>query len=225
MRPGAPTARAESAPATAAAGTFTDPVVDRNGADPTIVRYNGHYHHLGTTWASHREMRRSPTVGGLRTATPTAVHRETVASRCRNFRAPELHRLDGPNGPRWYPTYSAGVSGNIDHQHVHVLESAGSDPLAPGAWREFPDPVFRRDAAAGVYGPGHNFFFPSPDGKEVRMAHHAHSGPSDGCGGTRTTRVQKVNRNADGTPDLGTPVSTSTVLREPSGTPALAGRE
>jgi len=345
LQPGAPTARAGTAPAppaAAAAGTFTNPVVTQNGADPTIVRYNGYYYHLGTTWASHWEIRRSPTVGGLRNATPTTVYRETVASRCCNFWAPELHRLNGPNGLRWYLTYSAGVSGNIDHQHVHVLESAGndplgpytykgqvdpygdnrwmidssyltlpdgrlyllhsfweggtqnlyavrmsnpwtptgraariatpthawekqgagvnegpvilqrggrtfltysashcdtpdyklglmeltgSDPLAPGAWRKFPDPVFQRNDAAGVYGPGHNFFFPSPDGKEVWIAYHANSSPSQGCGGTRTTRVQKVNWKADGTPDFGTPVSTSTVLPEPSGTPALTGRE
>jgi GH43 family beta-xylosidase len=281
-------------------------------------------------------MRRSPTLGGLRTATPTTVYRETAASRCCNFWAPELHRLNGPNGLRWYLTYSAGVSGNIDHQHVHVLESAGNnplgpytykgqvdpygdnrwmidssyltlpdgrlyllysfweggtqnlyavrmsnpwtptgravriasptyswerqgagvnegpvvlqrggrtfltysashcdtpdyklglmeltggDPLAAGAWRKYANPVFQRNDAAGVYGPGHNFFFPSPDGKEVWMAYHANSRPGDGCGGTRTTRVQKVNWNADGTPDFGTPVSTSTALQEPSGTP------
>ncbi|MTE21722.1 family 43 glycosylhydrolase [Streptomyces sp. TRM43335] len=344
--PGAPTVRATNAPASApaaapAAGTFTNPVVTRNGADPTIIRYNGYYYHLGTTWASHWEMRRSPTVGGLRNATPTTVYRETVASRCCNFWAPELHRLNGPNGLRWYLTYSAGVSGNIDHQHVHVLESAGNDPMGPytykgqvdpygdnrwmidstylttpdgrlhllysfweggtqnlyavrmsnpwtptgravristpthswerqgasvneapvvlhhggrifltysasycdtpdyklglmeltgdplnpSAWRKFPTPVFQRNDANGVYGPGHNFFFPSPDGREVWMAYHANSSPSDGCGGTRTTRVQKVNWNADGTPNLGTPVSTSTVLPEPSGTPAGTDRE
>ncbi|GAB2585434.1 glycoside hydrolase family 43 protein [Streptomyces capparidis] len=330
--PGAPPAAARAA----LAGTFTNPVVSQNGADPTMIRYNGYYYHLGTTWASHWEIRRSPTVGGLKTATPVTVYRETVASRCCNFWAPELHRLNGPNGLRWYLTYSAGISANIDHQHVHVLESAGndpmgpytykgqvdpygdnrwmidssylsmpdgrlymlysfweggtqnmyavrmsnpwtptgravriatpthawekqggsvnegpvilqrngrtfltysashcntpdyklglmeltgSDPLASGAWRKFPNPVFQRNDAAGVYGPGHNFFFPSPDGKEIWIAYHANSRSTDGCSGTRTTRVQKVNWNPDGTPNLGTPVSTSTALPEPSGTP------
>ncbi|MFF7648512.1 family 43 glycosylhydrolase [Streptomyces sp. NPDC007983] len=323
------------------AGSFTNPVVTQNGADPTIIRYAGYYYHLGTTWASHWEMRRSPTLGGLKTAAPTTVYRETVASRCCNFWAPELHRLNGPNGLRWYLTYSAGVSANIDHQHVHVLESAGSDPLGPytykgqvdpygdnrwmidssylslpdgrlymlysfweggsqnlyavrmsnpwtptgagvriatptygweksgsavnegptilqrggrtfltfsashcdtpdyklglmeltgsdplaaGAWKKYANPVFQRNDAAGVYGPGHNFFFPSPDGKEVWMAYHANAKPTDGCGGTRTTRAQKVNWNADGTPNFGVPVSTSTVLAEPSGTPAALRR-
>ncbi|URN13638.1 family 43 glycosylhydrolase [Streptomyces radiopugnans] len=82
-----------------------------------------------------------------------------------------------------------------------------------------PVPSSSATTRLSVYGPGHNFFFPSPDGKEVWMAYHANSSPSEGCSGTRTTRVQKVNWKADGTPDFGTPVSTSTVLREPSGTP------
>ncbi|MEU5642933.1 glycoside hydrolase family 43 protein [Streptomyces milbemycinicus] len=350
---GAPTARADSpaapeagspaagADSALAAGTFTNPIVTQNGADPTIIRYAGYYYHLGTTWASHWEMRRATTLGGLKTAAPTTIYSETVASRCCNFWAPELHRINGPNGLRWYLTYSAGVSANIDHQHVHVLESAGnnplgpytykgqvdpygdnrwmidssylsmpdgrlymlysfweggtqnlyavrmsspwtptggavriatptygwekvgsgvnegptilqhggrtfltfsashcdtpdyklglmeltgSDPLAAGAWKKFANPVFQRNDANGVYGPGHNFFFPSPDGKEVWMAYHANSKATDGCSGTRTTRAQKVNWNADGTPDFGTPVSASTALAEPSGTPAAAVR-
>ncbi|URN13639.1 glycoside hydrolase family 43 protein [Streptomyces radiopugnans] len=148
LLPGSPAPRAGAAPqsavpaaaAPAAAGTFTNPVVTANGADPTIVRYAGYYYHLGTTWASHWEMRRSPTLGGLRDAAPTTVYRETVASRCCNFWAPELHRINGPNGLRWYLTYSAGVSGNIDHQHVHVLESAGNSPLGPYTYKGQVDP-------------------------------------------------------------------------------------
>ncbi|MBY8853450.1 RICIN domain-containing protein [Saccharothrix sp. MB29] len=49
------------------------------------------------------------------------------------------------------------------------------------------------------------------------MAYHANSSSSQGCGTTRTTRVQKISWKADGTPDLGVPVSTSTVLAGPSG--------
>ena len=59
---GSPDSGADSA---VAAGTFANPIVTQNGADPTIIRYAGYYYHLGTTWASHWEMRRSPTLGGL----------------------------------------------------------------------------------------------------------------------------------------------------------------
>jgi GH43 family beta-xylosidase len=57
------------------------------------------------------------------------IRRETKPSRCCNFWAPELRLLDGPYGRRWYITHTAGVEGTYDQQHVHVLESEGTDPL------------------------------------------------------------------------------------------------
>ncbi|MGO4417330.1 hypothetical protein AB4Z54_00770 [Streptomyces sp. MCAF7] len=75
---GAPTARADAPAAGAdsavAAATFTNPIVTQNGADPTIIRCAGYYYHLGATGASHWEMRRSPTLGGLKTAAPTTIY-------------------------------------------------------------------------------------------------------------------------------------------------------
>lgn len=317
-----------------AEASFSNPLVTRNAADPWIVHYRGDYYHLGTTWASHWEMRRSPTLAGLRDAPPVTVYTESEPARCCNFWAPELHRLSGPNGPRWYLTYTAGIAENIDHQHVHVLESAGDDPLGPytykgqvdpygdnrwmidssylttddgrlyllysywengtqnlyiapmanpwtpagagrriatpvydwerqgapvnegavvlehggrtfltysasfcdtpnyklglmellgadpmdaASWRKYPEPVFERNDAAGVYGPGHNGFFTSPDGRETWIVYHANDSASDGCSGTRTTRAQKVEWNPDGTPDFGTPVAPGVQLAEPSG--------
>ncbi|MEK8171452.1 hypothetical protein NKH77_24610 [Streptomyces sp. M19] len=43
---------AEAPTARTLAGTFTNPIVSQNGADPTVIRYAGYYYHLGTTWAS-----------------------------------------------------------------------------------------------------------------------------------------------------------------------------
>lgn len=76
---------------------------------------------------------------------------------------------------------------------------------------------FQRDDTAGVYGPGHNGFFTSPDGTENWIVHHANSSSTGGCGNGRTTRAQKFTWNADGTPNLGTPVGTGISLTSPSG--------
>ncbi|TDC21581.1 alpha-N-arabinofuranosidase [Streptomyces sp. 8K308] len=338
---GAPAAAGQAGGRTAVAAdeprptaAFTNPIVSQNGADPWVTYYQGRYYHLGTTWASHWEIRSATTLAGLRTANPVTVYRETNASRCCNFWAPELHRLNGPNGTRWYLTYSAGVAANIDNQHVHVLESAGDNPLGPytyrgqvdpygdnrwmidssyltmpdgrlyllysfweggtqnlyiaplanpwtpsgrgvrisspthawersgagvnegpvilrrngrtflvysashcntpdyklgmlelvgsdpmnaSSWRKFANPVFQRNDAAGVFGPGHNSFFTSPDGSETWIAYHANSSASDGCSGTRTTRAQRISWNADGTPNFGIPVANGVSLSGPSG--------
>jgi GH43 family beta-xylosidase len=117
---------------------------------------------------------------------------------------------------RTFLTYSASHCNGPNYK-VGTLEYRGGDPLAQGSWSKFANPIFQRNDAAGVYGPGHHSFFTSPDGTETWIAYHANSSASQGCGKSRTTRVQKISWNTDGTPNLGVPVSTSTVLAGPSG--------
>ncbi|WP_306746422.1 family 43 glycosylhydrolase [Saccharothrix yanglingensis] len=119
-------------------------------------------------------------------------------------------------GGRTFLTYS-GSHCNGPNYKLGMLEYRGGNPLSAASWYKFPNPIFQRNDANGVFGPGHHSFFTSPDGTETWIAYHANSSASQGCGTTRTTRVQKISWNADGTPDLGVPVSTSTVLAGPSG--------
>jgi len=119
-------------------------------------------------------------------------------------------------GGRTFLTYSASHCNGPNYK-LGMLEYRGGNPLSAASWYKFPNPIFQRNDANGVFGPGHHSFFTSPDGTETWIAYHANSSPSQGCGTTRTTRVQKISWNADGTPNLGVPVSTSTVLAGPSG--------
>ncbi|MFI6706420.1 family 43 glycosylhydrolase [Nonomuraea sp. NPDC050478] len=124
-------------------------------------------------------------------------------------------------GGRTFLTYSASHCNGPNYK-LGMLEYRGGDPLSAASWTKFASPIFQRNDANGVYGPGHHSFFTSPDGTETWIAYHANSSSSQGCGTTRTTRVQKISWNADGTPDLGVPVSTSTVIPGPSGEPTPA---
>ena len=93
----------------------------------------------------------------------------------------------------------------------------GGDPLVPIDWTKTPTPVFSKNVAASVYGPGHNSFFKSMDGTEDWILYHANPTTGLGCGNNRSPRIQKFSWNADGTPNFGTPVSTSTFITKPSG--------
>jgi GH43 family beta-xylosidase len=117
---------------------------------------------------------------------------------------------------RTFLTYSASQCGGPNYK-IGMLEYRGGDPLAAGSWTKFANPIFQRNDANGVYGPGHHSFFTSPDGTETWIAYHANSSASQGCGTTRTTRAQKVSWNADGTPNLGTPVRAGVAVPVPSG--------
>ncbi|MEU6077028.1 family 43 glycosylhydrolase [Micromonospora sp. NPDC047074] len=115
------------------ARTFTNPI-KRNGPDPWLQHHNGHYYLATTTWNSTITMRRSATLAGLATAADQVVFNLAGrANGCCNMWAPEFHLLNGPNGPRWYFYYTAGqnVPDYNPTQRLHVLESAGTDPMGP----------------------------------------------------------------------------------------------
>jgi GH43 family beta-xylosidase len=118
-------------------GTFTNPI-KRNGPDPWLQYHNGNYYLATTTWNSTITMRRSSTLAGLATAPDQVVF--DLSGRpngCCQLWAPEFHLLDGPNGPRWYLYYTAGqnVPDFNPTQRLHVLESAGTDPMGPYTFR------------------------------------------------------------------------------------------
>ena len=78
-------------------------------------------------------------------------------------------------------------------------------------------PVFQKDPAIGVYGPGHNSFVKSPDGKEDWIVYHG--AKFSGAGWNRNVRMQKFDWNKDGTPNFGSPVPLEAFQRVPSGEP------
>jgi len=115
-----------------------------------------------------------------------------------------------------FVVYSASACSGPNYK-LGMLTYNGGDPLLQASWDKSPAPVFQRDDANGVFAPGHNGFFKSPDGTEDWIVYHATSSPNMGCDGQRNTRVQKINWKADGTPDFGVPVSTSEEIAAPSG--------
>jgi GH43 family beta-xylosidase len=122
-----------------------------------------------------------------------------------------------PHDGKLFLIYSACDTGKPDYMLGMLSASTNADLLNPAAWKQYPEPVFTRNDAAGVFGPGHNGFFKSPDGTEDWIVYHAKTTSAYTYKG-RTTRAQKFTWNADGTPDFGKPLPLSAILDEPSGT-------
>jgi GH43 family beta-xylosidase len=84
-----------------------------------------------------------------------------------------------------------------------------ADLLDAASWRKSPTPVFA--SANGQYGPGHNSFTTTLDGRTDLLVYHARNyreliaDPLNDP--NRHTRVQVFAWTADGFPDFGTPVS------------------
>jgi GH43 family beta-xylosidase len=120
---------------------------------------------------------------------------------------------------RTFIVYSASACWGPDYK-LGLLTFTGTDPLNPAHWTKSPNPVFQRNDANGVFAPGHNGFFKSPDGTEDWIVYHANTSASGGCDMNRSTRAQRFTWNADGTPNFGTPVRLGVTLTAPSGEPA-----
>ncbi|MDO8543172.1 MAG: family 43 glycosylhydrolase [Opitutaceae bacterium] len=111
---------------------------------------------------------------------------------------------------RIFMTYSAAGTG-AEYCLGLLTADANADLLDPKSWTKSPRPVFQTSEAHGVFGPGHNSFTTSADGRTLLLVYHARS-YRDIAGDplhdpNRHTRVQPFMWRADGTPEFGVPVA------------------
>ncbi|MBQ5947975.1 family 43 glycosylhydrolase [Massilia sp. ST3] len=111
---------------------------------------------------------------------------------------------------RVFMTYSASAT-DANYALGMLSASDSANLLDPSAWTKSPTPVLASSAATGQYGPGHNSFTTSPDGKTDILVYHARN-YRDITGDSlhdpnRHTRAQAIRWRADGTPDFGVPVA------------------
>jgi len=109
---------------------------------------------------------------------------------------------------RVFLTYSAAGTG-AEYGVGLLTADDTADLLDPASWRKSPEPVFTTHEVNGVFGPGHNSFTVSSDGKTDLLVYHARSYrdiPGDPLHDpNRHTRVQPITWRPDGTPDFGVP--------------------
>jgi GH43 family beta-xylosidase len=115
--------------------------------------------------------------------------------------------------------YSACDTGKPDYKLAMLIADERIAPLAPHSWRQHPRPVFERSDENGVYGPGHNGFFLSPDGTQDWIIYHAKTSADYTYAG-RTPRAQQFTWSPDGTPDFGAPLPLDADIPVPAGDPA-----
>lgn len=124
--------------------------------------------------------------------------------------------LVSPNGKQ-HIVYSAS-SCHTDNYALGLLTLADNgDPMKASDWTKSQQPIFTKNIENKAFGPGHNSFFKSPDGKEDWIIYHANSNAGDGCSTKRNIRIQKISFSATGEPNLGTPVAVGTDIDVPSG--------
>ncbi|WP_460750168.1 family 43 glycosylhydrolase [Myceligenerans cantabricum] len=191
------------------------PMPDRWNIDSSYLEHNGNLYLLFSEWIGADQTNRIIRMSDPWTTTgsPTTISTPTYAWETQGGRTNEGAAVL-KHGGRTFVSFSASSCNTPDYK-LGLLELTGSDPMNPSAWTKQSTPALQR--GNGVYGPGHNGFFKSPDGTEDWLVYHGNPSSTDGCGSTRQTRVQKITWNGDGTPNFGTPVPSGQVITPPSG--------
>ncbi len=207
---------------------------DRWAIDPTILREGKKEYVIWSGWEGAEngvqgiyiaELDNPWTIRGKRTLLSHSEYPWEKVGDLPNARDPRepLH-VDVNEGPeilqhngQTFLVYSADGCWTDYYELGMLTQKPGSDPLEASSWTKTPTPVFRGSADRGVYAPGHNAFFRSPDGKEDWILYHANPGPGQGCDGQRSPRAQRFSWKPDGTPDFGEPISAGSPVPPPSG--------
>jgi GH43 family beta-xylosidase len=143
-----------------------------------------------------------------------------VQLNCDGFGCEEVR--EGPvclvrNG-RVFLYYSMCDVGKPCYRVGMIHASTDSNLLDPAAWTQHPEPVLGRHDGNGVYGPGHNGFFKSPDGTQDWIIYHAKNTPQFTYR-YRSARVQPVRWDPSGLPMIGQPLPLNAVQQVPGGDP------
>jgi GH43 family beta-xylosidase len=211
------------------AGTWVDkgrlsiPGDDAWAIDGTVLRYAGQHYFFwsGRTSASDREQHlyvakmTNPwtlEAGAVRLSSPDRTWERT--GRAGVNEGPQV--LRSPSGDVFL-VYSANGCWTDDYALGMLTLRTGGDPLNTADWIKSERPVFVKSVAGGVYAPGHNSFFKSPDGTQDWLIYHANASPGQGCSEARSPRMQPITWRADGTPDFGTPAPIDRPSPVPSG--------
>lgn len=195
--------------------TYKGKLVERNALDATIVKIKDKLYSIYSVWNKTQDL------AIIEMKSPwESFGEETVISRPElwwetqegtvNEGAIPLYK-DG----RTFVIYSASACWGANYK-LGMLTYNGGDPLKAESWDKHPEPVFHRDDKNGVFAPGHNTFFKSPDGTEDWICYHANDSVQGTCDMKRSPRIQKFTWNEDGTPEFGRPVSTKEELAVPS---------
>ena len=102
---------------------------------------------------------------------PVLITRPELDWECRGFKVNEGPAALQRNG-KVFITYSASATDATYCMGMLVADD-GADLLNAASWTKLQQPVFVTDEAAGIYGPGHNSFTTSRDGKEDYLIYHA----------------------------------------------------
>ena len=208
-------------------GKIADPS-DKWAIDGSVFRFRGKLYMVWSGWEGDVNGRQDIYIARMKNAWKIKGKRVRISSPLYDWEnngtlsgtPSHVAVNEGPqpllNKDKLFLIYSASGCWT-DFYALGMLTFNGKRNLLDSAmWNKSKEPVFKQVPENGVYAPGHNSFFKSPDGREDWILYHANSAPGQGCGGRRSPRAQKFTWNPDGSPNFGKPLRTGISLPIPA---------
>jgi GH43 family beta-xylosidase len=120
------------------------------------------------------------------------------------------------HGKKMFLVFSASGCWTDNYALGALEASIDADPLDAKNWSKIDHPLLGTDPASKAFGPGHNGFFQSPNGKEDWIIYHANPAPGQGCGNFRSPRIQRFTWDELGRPQFGQPAPLGQPLPKPA---------
>lgn len=210
-------------------GKIVEPA-DKWAIDGSVFEHKGEWYMVWSGWETDENGRQDIYISKMKNPWTMAGHRVRVSSPTLNWeRNGDLNNAGNPRhvdvneGPevlkhkdKVFLIYSASGCWTDFYALGMLSIPANGNLLDSASWTKNPVPVFKQTPEKGVYAPGHNSFFKSPDGKEDWILYHANSKPGQGCGRYRSPRAQKFTWTKSGMPDFGEPLQEGVSIAIPS---------
>lgn len=209
-------------------GKVADPS-DKWAIDGDVFEHRGQLYMIWSGWEGDKNGQQNIYIAKMKNAWTIEGNRSKISGsdfdweKHGNLNDPNLPHVnvnEGPqilkHGDKLFIIYSASGCWTDFYALGMLTADVNADLLNPNSWKKSAEPVFKQSPENGVFAPGHNSFFKSPDGKEDWILYHANSKSGQGCGGFRSPRAQKFTWNANGTPNFGLPVKENQSLKIPA---------
>ncbi|HYH56253.1 MAG TPA: glycoside hydrolase family 43 protein, partial [Anseongella sp.] len=204
---------------------------DRWAIDGNVFGYAGQLYMVWSGWEGEKNGQQNLYIARMKDPLTLASQRVKISEPLLDWERhgdlndpdnpPHVAVNEGPQflryGDRIFVVYSASGCWT-EYYGLGLLQSrAGKDLLDPASWTKNPQPVFSASPENGVYAPGHNSFFCSPDSTEYWIVYHANAAPGQGCGRMRSPRAQRFVWR-DSLPYLGAPLKAARAKGPKKGT-------
>ncbi|HHV60760.1 MAG TPA: family 43 glycosylhydrolase [Clostridiaceae bacterium] len=201
---------------------------DKWAIDATIVNDGENLYIAWSGWEGDVDEAQNIYIGKLKS--PYEMEGERVLISVPEYEW-ECHPVPGQD----YPTVNEGPIALYTENYISIVYSAshytsdhyclgilrikrGKDLLNPANWEKHDKPIFEKSYENGVFSPGHNSFFKSPDGKEDWIVYHAFLAPppfKNTLG--RCAMAKSFIFDENEMPVLGKPLKVGLRVKAPSG--------